>query len=171
MARTIPNQTEGNTTMQASKIKPHEIYAIKQNDRLVRFCVSAVITRRINNHGNPHDYESTVEGFIPAPDNGGKPSDTMTLDPTLLLGPYKEHVELVAREEAEKAERDRITAAKEEKRERLVAALYEATGLERPAEERRYSSTPFHPSYSGVDISAEAIDPLLKFLEGVKQSA
>jgi hypothetical protein len=160
--------------MQASKIKPHEVYAIKApDDRLVRFRVTAVITRRVSNHGNPHDYQSSVEGFIQAQDanNGGKPSEPLTLDPTTILGLYTDHVELVARESAERAERKRIEDDKAEKRERLVAALYEASGIERPDTTHRYVRTPFYQSGSGIDITADAVEPLLAFFERIKANA
>lgn len=74
--------------MQASKIKVHNIYAIKDaKDKLTRFQVTAVVTRRVENHGNPRDYESTVEGhYFPILD-GSKP---ITLSPDQILGPYLE---------------------------------------------------------------------------------
>jgi hypothetical protein len=43
-ARSPLTTTEGTQPMQASKIQPEQVYAIKHDDRLVRFYVKAVVT-------------------------------------------------------------------------------------------------------------------------------
>lgn len=153
----------------ASKVVIHETYAITHNDRLVRFNVSAVVQRRVHNHGNPHDYESWVEGVIQAPDNGGQPSKTMAIKPTALLGVYTEHVELVERSKAEAAASNAATQARKDAASRLAAALYEATGLTPPESDRDYSA-PFRVNHNGdeIDINRKGVEPLLRFFERVK---
>jgi hypothetical protein len=156
----------------ASKVVIHETYAIKRNDKLIRFNVSAVVTRRVHNHGNPYDYESWVEGVIVAPDNNGKPSSTLTVKPAELLGLYTEHVELVARSKAEADASNAAMQARKDATTRLAAALYEATGID-PLDNPQDYSAPFRVSHNGeeIDISRKGVAPLLRFFERVKQSA
>jgi hypothetical protein len=163
----------------ASKVKIGEVYAInygedeKGNDKLVRFRVTAVVTRRESDYGNPHDYKSTVEGIVPAPDNNGK-AVTITVEPDALLGLYTEHVELVAREKAEKAKREAEAEAQKAKTRQLFAALYDAIGLTPPAEDERGEyRAPFRLGYGFTDIAinASGVEPLLAFFERIKATA
>jgi hypothetical protein len=157
----------------ASKVKIGEVYAInygedeKGDDKLVRFRVTAVVTRRESDHGNPHDYKSKVEGYVFGPDSGGKEA-TLTIDPGQLLGLYTEHVELVEREMREKAARDAVTAEREAKRKALWLALYDATGIEPPADERDFNAAFKYAYGTGLEIRAEGVEPLLKFFELLK---
>jgi hypothetical protein len=125
-------------TMQASKIKPEHVYAIKnEGGQLVRFYVSAVVTRRERSTGSPHDFSSTVEGYVTAEDTGtGKRSDKRTLTPDAILGLYVEHVELVEREKREKAEAEAEEKAKAAAHEAQWRRLYELTGLPVPTEKK-----------------------------------
>ncbi len=120
--------------MQASKIKIGGVYAIKRDDKLVEFRVTAVTTRRHGATGSPHDYTSTVEGRLfdkPV----GQGSTQLTLKPDELLGPYEDYKELVAKREAEEAAKK----ADEKKRADLAYTtallLYEALGIPVPPED------------------------------------
>jgi hypothetical protein len=160
--------------MQASKIQPGVVYAIKDDDdRLVRFRVTEVVTKRTKATGSPHDYESTVEGYIDIKDaEKGKPI-TRVFKPEAILGEYKAYAELVEREEAErvaqKAKADEQTALTK----RLHEALYRIAGLEYPKNDGKRYDTPIRIGYGGTDIiiQFDAVEPLLKALEAVKESA
>jgi hypothetical protein len=146
--------------MQASKIKIGATYAIKHYDVLKRFRVTAVITRRVNDYGNPHDYESTVEGFFAEP---GHSTEKQSLEPKEILGPFDEHQELVARRAAEKAVQEKEAEEKKQLAEALVKLFYKKTGLERPT--GKYTSGPFSARYGyGVEIGETGVAALLKVL-------
>ena len=155
----------------ASKVEIGGVYAIKHNDNLVRFRVTAVVTRREAAHGNPHDYKSTVEGYVFGPDSGGKEA-ALTLQPDALLGLYTEYVELVAREKAEKAKREAAEQLAADRTKRLWTALYEAAGIEPPEGDRDYGVA-FRLGYgrTSIEIADKGVEPLLAFFERVKQSA
>jgi hypothetical protein len=88
--------------MQASKIKVDTVYAVKHpdNGKLSRYRVTEVVTRRRSNHGNPHDFKSTVEGFIVDDVKNGE-AVMRTLGSDDVIGPYEQHVELVERKKKE----------------------------------------------------------------------
>ena len=155
----------------ASKVEIGRVYAIQHDDKLVRFTVTAVITRRESNHGNPHDFKSTVEGTIPEQDNDGKPLK-LTVPPSALLGLYTEHVELVERQKVERAAAEAAKQAHTAKTKALYEALYEAAGIEPPETDRDFSA-PIRVSYgkTSIEIADKGIAPLLAFFERVKQSA
>lgn len=156
--------------MQASKIMPHQIYAIHDKEsRLVRFRVTAVVTRRVNTHNNPHDFTSSVEGYVIAEDGGGR-DELRTIEPTRILGPYEAQVELAERERAEKAAEEAKKKAIEERAERLTQKFYAMTGLERPPQDERkyYRGGPFRAGYQGdVEMTVEGVAALLEALESV----
>jgi hypothetical protein len=160
--------------MQASKIKPGFIYAIEQDDRLVRFRVESVNTKRTKSTGSPHDYTSEVEGYVVVQDSAkGKPI-TRTLAPEAILGEYKDYTELVAREAAEKAARKADSDAKAALTKRLFDTLYRLSGVDQ-GDPDRYGDYrgPIRLGYAGHDITIQfdAVEPLLKALEAVKQPA
>jgi hypothetical protein len=159
--------------MQASKIKPDFIYAIEEGNQLLRFRVTSVNTKRVSSTGSPHDYQSEVEGHLLIPDGEkGKPI-TRTLKPERILGEYTQYTELVTREAAEKA----AAKVKDDERkaltQRLYDALYRLTGIEPPDDGIRGIRGPFRLGYGGQDIviQFEGVEPLLKALEAVKESA
>lgn len=146
--------------MQASKIKIDAIYAVKRGDDLVRFQVTAVVTRRVSNHGNPHDYESTVEGRIIEDAN-----DTVVkFKPTALLGSYDEHVVLAARANQEREDRERAQEEAQQARVKLVNLLYSTLGVEQTKFPHDYDQ-PFRLDYGSVDIRGEGIKLLTDYLE------
>lgn len=156
--------------MQASKIVIGKTYAIRDDDsQLVRFVATAVVTRRKSAHNNPHDYESTIEGYITAQDRKNEKDQNLTLDPKWVLGPYEEQAELVARKAAEQAayqaEKDAYKAAGE----KLYRMLYNKADLPVPNDGRDHKS-PFRISYSGdtLELNREGVALLLKILEEPK---
>jgi hypothetical protein len=160
--------------MQASKIKPGFIYAIEEDNDLRRFRVESVNTKRTKSTGSPHDYTSEVEGYVVVQDSEkGKPV-SRTLHPDRILGEYKDYTELVAREAAEKAERQAIADARKALAKRLFDTLYRLINLEQ-GEPDRYGEVkgPIRLGYDGKDITIQfdAVEPLLKALEAIKESA
>ena len=147
--------------MQASKIKPGGIYAIKHKDSLARFRVSSVVTTRYQNTGSPHDYKSHVNGRIW--DDDGE--DLNEVNPNKILGPYEEYVELVEQTEKEKAEKTRIANAERAEALTLWQQLYRVTGLPTPENPTMYKNA-IQLSHYGVDIEIhkDAIKPLLAAL-------
>jgi hypothetical protein len=153
--------------MQASKILPNTIYAVKQKDgELARFQVEAVVTRRINTHNNPHDYESTVEGHVITGGLSNKQyGPLLSLDPKAVLGPYQEYAELVA---AQKAAED-IKKAEIAERKRLqldlVDALYALLGLPTVADGGTRSD-PVRADYGdAVEITKDGVPLVLAALK------
>ena len=150
--------------MQASKIKPHVIYAINYDGKLVRFSVKAIVTRRVNSYGNPHDYESTVEGHIIE-----RPElKLVTVEASNLLGPYEEQVELKARKTAEEAEKRRLEDEKEQRLGKLLGLLHEKLGMAPSEDEDRYGSYkhPLRISYNEtIEIRGEALQRMIDYLE------
>jgi hypothetical protein len=150
--------------MQASKIVPHDIYALRLDGKLVRFRVTAVITRRERATGSPHDYTSLVEGYVILQDGGGQ-DQTRVLDPKALLGSYEEQVELVERKRREDEAVDAKKRERDERAQRLIARLYAMTGL--PLHENEYKRA-FRPGYQGdLDVSVEGVAALLEVMEAL----
>ncbi len=139
--------------MQVSKIVIGKLYAIRWNDRLVRFRPSAVVTRRESDHKNPHDYKSTVEGDIMEPD---VETDRLTLVPDAVLGPYEEHIELVERQRQARREREQLETSEE-----LRALFYRLIGENAPESSKDFRQK-FRVGYSGtsVDIDSDGIAAL-----------
>lgn len=149
--------------MQGSKVTPQETYAMRRDDGLVRFTVSAVITRRTEARGSPHDYKTEVEGYIVEDGKTGKQREFIMVNPKALLGPYLEQVELKARKDAEDAKREAEAMEQQALRERLIEVLYTVTGLPRP--NNNDYGAPFRLSFNDVDIRLDGIAALLKVLE------
>lgn len=150
--------------MQASKVVPGAVYAYRlEKGGLVRFRVTAVVTRRIKATGSPHDYDSSVEGHIHFQD-GGSQDKVMTLDPKALLGPYEEQVELQERARLEDERREAEKKAMTDRADRLVARFFEVTGLVRNPENKHRE--PFRSGYGGdVDITVAGVQALLAKME------
>ena len=157
--------------MQASKIIPNSVYAIRRggtrDGELVRFKVSSVTTTRYKSTGSPHDYSSTVSGWILEDHKEEETSEKQAIKiaPDRILGPYEEQAELVARKQAEeKAKTDKADAEKA-KLNHLWSLLYSKTGLPRPNDPKSYGNA-FRLSYGGIDIGKDGIEALIKLLEG-----
>ena len=158
--------------MQASKIQVEGIYGIHRREEgaseseLVRFQVTAVVTRRERNTGSPHDYKSVVEGVIledPADENGRRPLRTVA--PDKVLGPYEEQAVLVERAKAEKAEREEAERQARLDADTLLAKLYRLANLPMP-NDMNTRRIPFRTSFGvTIDISREGVQALLKALK------
>jgi hypothetical protein len=152
--------------MQASKILPRKTYAIRRNGELVRFYVTAVVTRREKATGSPHDHKSVIEGHVheasePRSDNGTLP--LIVVNPEAVLGPFEEYVELAARKKAEEDAREHEKALREDARTRLWTLLYERTGRPRPNDPKIHSQ-PFRITYSGIDVTDDGVKLLTELL-------
>lgn len=145
--------------MQASKIKVGTTYALRRDEELVRFLVCAVVTRRERNHDNPHDYKSTVEGYVTDDEN----RVVVVVKPDKLLGPYTDYVELVERSLKEREVIERAAEAKRTLREQLRKVLYRKVGIDPPTDPTQHSQM-FRAGYSGIDISDEGIRLLHTYL-------
>lgn len=155
--------------MQASKIKPKHVYAVKRDDVLTRFLVASVITERIDITGSPHDYKSRITGnFLrDSGERSGAPEDErVALKPEQILGPFEEHAELVERQRQEKAAADAARAAREAALDRLWSLLYQATGQIADEDASRWRQ-PFRKSSTGVEIAGDGVEPLIKALEAL----
>ena len=147
--------------MQGSKIKPRKVYAIRNEfGQLVRFYVDAVVQRRTENYGNPHDYQVTVEGLIQ--DGKGK---KLIVEADKVLGPYEDYVELVEKTQREQEARKREDDERKATVHKLQKLLYETTGLPRPNDPTSYRQTFRTSSGYSIDISWEGIQPLIDALE------
>lgn len=150
-------------SVQTAKITPQTTYAINDDEKLKRFYVQAVVTRRVNNYNNPHDYQTTVEGYIVKEDGGDK--TVVELPAARLLGLFEEHVELVERQNAEKA-------AFAAKRQALIDAasdlrtlLYQRTATPPPNDERSWAQ-PFRENHStGLTLSEDGVRLLTQLLK------
>jgi hypothetical protein len=152
--------------MQASKILPKAIYAIKRGDGYVRFNVTAVVTRRTRATGGPHDYDSVVEGWITEDAQDGK-APTITIKPDAVLGPFEEYAELAARKRAEDEASEREGRSRMEARQRLWTLLYDKCGLERPNEPRDYRQAFRIGSAGEIEVRTDvAVAALTALLEG-----
>ena len=157
--------------MQASKIVIGGLYAIKlENGDLVRFEVSEVVTRRVSNHGNPHDYKSHVlgrvrEGKPPTGDGSTVAPEVLKLDPDRILGGFDQYVELVERARAEKAALEKENIEKTEQAIELWRLLYEKAGMPPASNDPSSYKQPFKVNYGrALEISYEGIGPLLNAL-------
>ncbi len=149
--------------MQASKILPGAIYAIKQGEEHKRFHVHAVVTRRSKNTGSPHDYESHVEGYVLEDHEPGE-RKLVRMDPKKLLGEFTEFSELVERKRLEEAAAKEKGNAEKAALERLATLLYRAAGLPVPEKLDKYR-VPIRTAFGSIDIGGEAIPALTSYLE------
>lgn len=146
--------------MQASKITPKKTYAIKHaNDKLVRFVVSEVVQRRVDNTGSPHDYKSHVEGHLVGE------HEKITLRPDQILGPFEDYAELLKTKEREDeqhrlAEQQKMNAALS-----CCRALYQKCGL--PVPDLSHYNIPFRVNYGdGITVNKDGVALLNKLWEG-----
>jgi hypothetical protein len=147
--------------MQASKIKVGEVYAIKRDGEFVRLQVTAVVTRRINNHNNPHDYESSVEGRIVEDAN----NTIVTVASGAVFGPYEEQVELAERNRQEKEAKAQAEEAVRQRTSKLRDLLYTKLGVDLPDHERSFEQ-PFRTgSWGEVEIRKNGVQLLIDYLE------
>jgi hypothetical protein len=158
--------------MQASKIIPNEWYAIRRNkDQLVRFMVKSVTTVRSRGTGSPHDYRSTVQGYVLEDRNPETQLDNIiSIDSDKILGPYQDYVELVERKQREDAASKARANAEKEKTLDFVRLLYRVAGQPVPntLDER---GQPFRAGYSNsVEITEEGQE-LLRAVLSVKSHA
>jgi hypothetical protein len=149
--------------MQASKILPGHIYAVKaEGDRLARFKVAAIVTRRERATGSPHDYTSRIEGVTI---DGARISHLQSLKPEEILGPFDQYAELAEQKRAEDIERKRHQDEREAAAAHAVDLLYTRTGIERPADIDRYGA-PFRRSHSGeIALSETGVRALIEMLD------
>lgn len=153
--------------MQASKIIPNKVYAIKVDGELQQFRATAVITRRETAHGNPHDYKSTIEGIVingPVPD--GESRQTIKVAPDRVLGPFEDYQELVAKRDAEQKAKEQEAEAKKAAAIELWSLLYDKVGVPRPNDPKTYNQL-FQVSFNSVDITREGVEILTKYLKGL----
>jgi hypothetical protein len=141
---------------------PHKTYAIYVDDKLARFQVTAVITRRETAHGNPHDYKSAVEGRVPNGEGLGL-SKTITVGPDRVLGPFEEYEQLVAQREAEKQAQHLKEEAKKKASEDLWSMLYAKTGVAPPNDPKEYRQ-PFRAQFNKIEISEDGVKLLTEYL-------
>jgi hypothetical protein len=156
--------------MQASKIKVKSIYAVRAADEvgLNRFNVTAVVQRRVDNTGSPHDYKSSVEGFV-VEDNDGvavKDLKVIRLDPDKILGPFEEFAELDNRRKAELAAATQKATEFDETNLELRRLLYQLVGEPIPNDQRDWKQL-FRYTGSTLSISSDAVEPLVKALKAM----
>jgi hypothetical protein len=145
--------------MQASKIKVNSVYAYRdKSGELKRFTVSAVVTRRVNNYGNPHDYTSQVEGVIEH--TNGR---VISVPPEAVLGPFDDYKELVERRAREQAAAEAKKQAAEQAARDLGELLYKITGTIPPTD-KGYGA-PFRVSWNDVSINEKGVPLLLAYLK------
>jgi hypothetical protein len=149
--------------MQTSKIVIGKSYAIERGGKPVKFDVTAIVTRKEKSVS-----VSEIEGwYFDRHDQrvSGK------LDPKDILGEFEAYSELVAEEEQRKAAVKAAKDAKDMMAQRLIAHLYSISGLSFDKGSDEYKR-PFRTSYGGgVDIEQAAVEPLVRALEAIKESA
>lgn len=146
--------------MQASKVMPDVVYAIKGPDGCyARFKVDAINTRRFRATGSPHDYKSTVEGTVV--ESGQK----LTVEPNEILGPFEEYAELAERKKREDAERARQGAERAQALQELWRMLYERSGQPCPNDPGAYRQ-PFRIDSGGtIRIDSDGVRMLTAALK------
>lgn len=152
--------------MTPSLIVPKKLYAIQRGDKLVRFYVTAIITRKSGPHPR-HDHSSKIEGFVPNPD--GDHNQTLTVSPDDIKGPYEEYAELKAREAAEKKAREDLLAARGALSTQAAELLSKLTGI--PVIDRKdYRNHGIQISHGdNIEIDSTHMQTLLDFLKRVEQ--
>lgn len=134
--------------MQASKIEPGRVYAIKHGDELARFRVTAVHTTK--RAGTVP--KSTVDGHLTEPGL----MENMTISPDELLGEFNGYVELVNKQKQEHEEADRKRKAQDRRRERCAVLLRNFFG---------YPEEAAHAGYGRIFINDQALDAIIAKLE------
>jgi hypothetical protein len=138
--------------MQASKIVPESIYAVRRGkDELVRFHVKSITTTRSKGTGSPHDFRSYVSGFYVEDHTPGELPESIKLDPEKILGPYEDYIELVQRKKQEEAARQAAADIEDEKVRAVARALYHFVDQPVPNKLDDYKM-PFRVSYKKIEI-------------------
>lgn len=156
--------------MQASKIIPGKVYAIKRPE-LTRFEATAVVTRRETAHGNPHDYKSKVEGYVII--DGTSPREKIAIDPDKVLGPFEDYVELVERKRLEEEENKRKEAEHQREQQAIRRELYNFIGVAIPNDAEEYKQ-PFRLrgyGRSNVEIGEEGVKRLIERIRSLGEAA
>lgn len=160
--------------MQTSKIIIGELYAINTpNHGVVRFLVTAIKTEtyRTAKKGSPTDTTNTIIGVIEEGDVPGEENQrTRQLAPEAILEHYTEYAELKARQEEEERIRTEKTNREKDLRERLIAKLYEITGIPVPPEDRTFGTHnhPFHTPYGSM-VQVTGMDAIEKLLAALSK--
>ena len=146
--------------MQAKNVQVGSTYAAYNGDKLARFSVSAVVTRRTGKN----DSESGVEGrFIV----GEPPYPIVVLKLSQLLGNYEEHVALVEERERELAARHAADFAKTERADELRGILYALIQEPVPVGPDNRRQMVFREYGMGLEMNHLAIERLLPVLREV----
>lgn len=175
--------------MQASKIIPGKVYAVKRGNELLRFRVNEVTTitrRKRGEKANPHDHTSTIEGFFEdTPLSGAESTPGIkTVSPDDIQGEFSQYTELVERKKQEQEAHERELAAKRAAARELANALYAFVGREpppfiakrpgdtfsKPSGTESYESL-FRSGYDNVDIKVEGVALLLAALKNINAKA
>lgn len=163
--------------MQTSKIIIGEHYAVKYSGTVVRLKVTEIVTLTTRTHkkGSPSDTVNTIKGLIEAADlpPGRQDSETSlhSVSPEDVMGHYTEFAELKAKQDEENRICNEEAARELALRNRLIAKLYEVTGIARP--ETEHYNDPFQSPYARtIQIRGEeAIVKLLGALEALEALA
>jgi hypothetical protein len=148
--------------MQTSKIKVGEVYAMKRGSDLIRFQVTAIISRKtLGGTGN------TIEGFIVEDARAGTRNDRK-VDPKELIGPFTEQAELAERKAKENVEHE----AKQKERENQALfdrlALYEFVGVTPPKDPKEYHQH-FRATFGSVDIRNEGQQAIIDRVKALRE--
>lgn len=172
--------------MQAAQIDPVKTYALRITEPksgmnaggtyIARFKVwtveshmqrrklkptSADYTHKVHGHIDERDVPAE---FLPAEPEARKAYLKRTVDPSEIEDEYGRYKELVARAEAEKAQREAEEAERNRKAKELVAMFYHFTGV--PADPKAdHRGSPFATSYAGgIGINEVGVAALLRVL-------
>jgi hypothetical protein len=148
--------------MLSKDIEIGERYAYKRRGgELVTFHVTSVGSVRTRKGGNARGY---VHGFIVEDTVEDDRAEPLQLEPADLLGPIKEHQELVQRELAAKA----IAKAREDAENEALAetrrVLYRFVAMPLPNDDRDHKQM-FRQGWSEIRISKEGSDLLREALK------
>jgi hypothetical protein len=136
--------------MQTSKIKLGEEYAMKRGDTLIRFHVEEIVTRK-----DLRKTSSELVGYIVEDTKPGMGRTQINVDPSDLIGPYAEQLELVEREKREKAEYERKEKEQSEQAAVDRITLYRFVGEEPPIGDASQYRQPFRlTGYRGATVDA-----------------
>ena len=161
--------------MQTSKIKIGDLYAINTpNHGVVRFKVTQITTRTertFKKVGTTNMITGIVEpGDIP----GNEEARTFNVAPEAVLDSYEAYAELKAKQAEEIRIREETAKAELIMRERLIAKLYEITGIPVPEPDTAYGrhNHPFSTPYGQmVQIQGRAtIERLLEVLIALRET-
>jgi hypothetical protein len=167
--------------MQASKIEPGTIYALRigatedKQSYVARFKVESVESHLMRRHAKATsaDYTHKIHGTIDERDVPPEllPADpaerekylNRAVDPSRIEDDFQSYQELKDRDAAEKkAHKDRVDA-REKLEKDLVKVLFLITGL-KPVPKEKWSDSNLVQAYDGVKIKHGGVQPLLDAL-------